>query len=292
MNSHAPCLEADGVSYSYQRETPALEDIRFRLDAGDFVALLGPNGSGKTTLIKVLLGLLEPQSGLVRLGGADVRTLRPRELYQQVGMVFQNPCDQLFAPTVEEDVAFGPRNLELPAPDVRQRVEEALRAVDAVHLRNRPIHHLSFGEQKRVCLAGVLAMRPAVLLMDEPTAGLDPNCEGHMVELLGRLNREQGITIVMATHSVDLLPLLARRALVLHRGRLLADGSLEEVFADTERIARAGLRLPLVTQLFHELARRDGWAFDPMPMTIGQARQMLLERLGGPDGPAPRGGRT
>lgn len=279
MSGHVPSIAVDGVAFSYLGGVPAIDDVSFSVAPGEFVALLGPNGSGKTTLIKILLRLLEPRHGAVRIDGRDLHKLTSAELYQNIGMVFQNPCDQLFAPTVEEDVAFGPRNLGLDAGEVQARVEESLAAVDASHLQKRPIHHLSFGEQRRVCLAGVLAMKPTVLLMDEPTAGLDPNCERHMIGLLGRLNREQGITIIMATHSVDLLPLLARRALVLHRGRLLANGTLEAVFNDSDLIARAGLRLPLIAQLFHDLRCQDGLAFDQMPMTIGQARSILIERL-------------
>ena len=281
MSRHVPGIQAKGVGFSYQDGTRALNDLDFAAAPGEFVGLLGANGSGKTTLIKVLLRLLTPQAGTVSLDGKDLRQFSAAELYQQIGMVFQNPCDQLFAPTVEEDVAFGPRNLGLAASEVGARVQEALQAADASHLSQRPIHHLSFGEQKRVCLAGVLAMRPSVLLLDEPTAGLDPNCEKHMVELLARLNRQQGITIVMATHSVDLLPLLASRLCVLDQGHVLHEGSLEEVLGDPERIARAGLRLPLVSQLFHELKTLDGVSIGPLPLTISAARKQLMEMLRG-----------
>jgi cobalt/nickel transport system ATP-binding protein len=277
-----PCIEVQGVDFAYPGGQKALEGVSFGVGRGEFVALVGPNGSGKTTLIKVLLRLLEPSCGEVRLEGRELGKFKPRELYAKIGMVFQNPCDQLFAPTVEEDVAFGPRNLGLGAAEVGGRVGDALAAVDASHLRERPIHHLSFGEQKRVCLAGVLAMRPTVLLMDEPTAGLDPQCESQMVGLLERLNRKQGITIIMATHSVDLLPLLAGRALVLNRGRLLAQGTLEQIFGDAELMERSGLRLPLVAQLFHELASEGEGAprlFDRLPLTVGQAKRMLMERM-------------
>jgi cobalt/nickel transport system ATP-binding protein len=290
MSGPTPGIEVEGLGFSYPGGAAVLADVNFSVEPGDFVALMGPNGSGKTTLIKLLLRLLEPHAGTIRLDGKSLQKLSAAELYQNIGMVFQNPSDQLFAPTVEEDIAFGPRNLKLAPAEVQARVDEALLAVDADHLRKRPIHHLSFGEQRRVCLAGVLAMRPTVLLMDEPTAGLDPNCEKHMVRLLGRLNREQGITIIMATHSMDLLPLLAKRAMVLWRGQLLAQGPLEQIFGDPELIERAGLRLPLVSQLFREL-REDGVAFETMPLTVGEARQMLAERLGGrTGGPSPKGG--
>jgi cobalt/nickel transport system ATP-binding protein len=289
MSNHVPNIVAKGICFSYRGATQALQDLDFSAEPGEFIALTGANGSGKTTLMKILLHLLEPQSGTVQLDGRDIRKLSAAELYQNVGMIFQNPCDQLFAPTVEEDVAFGPRNLGLAPPEVQDRVQEALEATEATHLGSRPIHHLSFGEQKRVCLAGVLAMRPNVLLMDEPTAGLDPNCERHMIELLSRLNRQQGLTIIMATHSVDLLPLLARRLVVLSRGKLLAEGPLEQIFGDSELIRRAGLRLPFVSQLFEQLRNADGVPFEKVPLTVGEARSMLLQRLAGPVTPAKGG---
>jgi len=280
MSPRVPGIQAQGISFSYPGKTQALDELDFTAAPGEFIGLLGPNGSGKTTLLKVLLRLLAPQAGSVRLDGRDIRQFGAAELYQQIGMVFQNPNDQLWAPTVEEDVAFGPRNLDLPADEVRTRVEESLAATEASHLARRPIHHLSFGEQKRVCVAGVLAMRPSILLLDEPTAGLDPNCERHMVELLRRLNRQQGITILMATHSVDLLPLLATRLYVLAKGRVLKEGGLPEILGDPELVARAGLRLPLVSQLFHMLETGDGLPVDRLPLTVGEARQQFLEMLG------------
>ena len=237
---------------------------------------MGSNGAGKTTLMKVLLRLLQPQKGEVRLGGRNIAALRPAELYRRVGMVFQNPADQLFAASVEEDVAFGPRNLGLPEAEVAERVDEALAAADAAALRSRPIHHLSFGEQKRACLAGVLAMRPAVLVLDEPIAGLDPVSESHMIELLLRLNRQQRITMILSTHSVDLLPVLAHRICVLAKGRMQQEGPPEEILSDPRAIDRAGLRLPLISQLFHELGVRDGLVADPLPLSIDHARRRIL----------------
>jgi cobalt/nickel transport system ATP-binding protein len=280
MSPCVPGIQAQGIAFSYPGKTQALDGLDFTAAPGEFIGLVGPNGSGKTTLFKVLLRLLAPQAGSVRLDGRDIRQFGAADLYQQIGMVFQNPNDQLWAPTVEEDVAFGPRNLDLPADEVRTRVEESLAATEASHLARRPIHHLSFGEQKRVCMAGVLAMRPSILLLDEPMAGLDPNCERHMVELLWRLNRQQGITILMATHSVDLLPLLATRLYVLAKGRVLKEGGLPEILGDPELVARAGLRLPLVSQLFHMLKTGDGLPVDRLPLTVGEARQQFLEMLG------------
>jgi cobalt/nickel transport system ATP-binding protein len=241
--------------------------------------MLASNGSGKTTLIKVLIGLLKPQKGTVRIDGKELRSVSPAELHQRVGLVFQNPVDQLFAATVAEDVAFGPRNLDLPEVEVQKRAREALEAVAAAPLYGRAIQHLSFGEQKRVAIAGVLAMKPSILILDEPTAGLDPAGEHNMMRLLGDLNREQGITIVLATHSVDTLPLFADRIYLLNRGRVLKEGPSEHVFCDQEIIDRASLRLPYVSRLLDELKRFDGVPINGLPLTLGEARRQLLELI-------------
>ena len=180
---------------------------------------------------------------------------------------------------MEEDVAFGPRNLNLPEAEVQRRVTEALAAVAALPLRGRAIHHLSFGEQKRVSLAGVIAMRPAILILDEPTAGLDPAGEAQMMQLLKKLNREEGMTIILATHSVDMLPLFANRIYVLDGGRVLQEGPAEEIFCHQEMIVRAKLRLPYVSRLMYEMKRHDGVPIDGLPLTIGEARAQLLELI-------------
>ncbi len=272
-------IEVHGVHYRYDDGTEALAGIDFTVGEGEFVAILGSNGSGKTTLINLLVGLLTARSGEIRINGRPIGGLSAEELHQRVGLVFQNPNDQLFAATVEEDVAFGPRNLNLPEAEVQQRVTEALAAVAALPLRGRAIHHLSFGEQKRVALAGVIAMRPAILILDEPTAGLDPAGEAQMMQLLKGLNRGEGLTIVLATHSVDMLPLFANRITVLDGGRVLCEGPAEEIFCHQEMIVRAKLRLPYVSRLMYEMKRHDGVPIDRLPLTIGEARAQLLELI-------------
>ncbi len=215
----------------------------------------------------------------MRLDGRPLKDFCDAELYQRVGLVFQNPNDQLVSATVEEDVAFGPRNLGLPEEEVLRRVGEALQSVGALHLRERAIHHLSFGEQKRVAIAGTLAMKPSILILDEPTAGLDPAGEHEMMGLLGRLNYQQGITVILATHSVDLLPLFAHRIYLLNGGRVLKQGPAQEVFCDQELIRRSSLRLPYVSHLLDELNRFDGVPMNGLPLTIGEARLQLLELI-------------
>jgi len=272
-------VRTSGVSFTYPEGTKALQEVDFWAEQEKFVALLASNGSGKTTLLKVLVGLLKPQEGRVYIQERDVETLPPHELYQRVGMVFQNPNDQLFGATVEEDVAFGVRNLRFAEAEVQRRITESLDSVAAAELRGRAIHHLSFGEKKRVALAGVLAMRPGILILDEPTAGLDPAGESLMLHLLNRLNREQNITIILATHSVDMLPLFADQIYVLNRGRVLRQGPAEEVFCDHELIDRAGLRLPYISSLLYQMKRYDGVPINGLPLTIGEARKRLLELI-------------
>jgi cobalt/nickel transport system ATP-binding protein len=278
MDKHF-AIDADCVSFAYPNGFMALEDVVFKVSVGEFVAMLASNGSGKTTLIKILVGLLKPQTGSVRIGGRTISDYSDAELYQQVGLVFQNPNDQLVSATVAEDVAFGPRNLGLSEPEIRYRVAEALHSVGAEHLHDRAIHHLSFGEQKRVAIAGTLAMKPSILILDEPTAGLDPGGEHEMMRLLGDLNHQQEITVILATHSVDLLPLFAHRIYLLNRGRVLKQGPAHEVFCDQELIRRSSLRLPYVSRLLDELNRFDGIPMNGLPLTIGEARLQLLELI-------------
>jgi cobalt/nickel transport system ATP-binding protein len=285
-------IEARGVSFAYPDRIQALVDLSFHALEGELVALMGANGSGKTTLLKVLMRLLHAERGEVLLGATDIGKLPANELYRRVGIVFQNPADQLFAASVEEDVAFGPRNQGLSEAEVAARVEQSLAAVDALALRTRPIHHLSYGQQKRVCLAGALAMQAGILLLDEPTAGLDPAGEAQMIDLLVDLNRRQKVTLIVATHCVDLLPVLADRIYVLARGRLWQEGTPHEVFADPCRVAQAGLRIPLVAQLFRQLPNYDRIPVENIPLTVAEARQQILALLLGQSAPPAEGDRA
>ncbi|MFP4176539.1 MAG: energy-coupling factor ABC transporter ATP-binding protein [Planctomycetota bacterium] len=274
-----PALETRGLTFTYQEGTEALTEVDFRVADGEFVAILASNGSGKTTLLKILMNVLHADVGEVMMGGRNVDEIPGAELYQRAGLVLQDPNDQLFAPTVGEDVAFGPRNLELDEEEVQGRVEEALDAVGGIHLRERAIHHLSFGERKRVCMAGVLAMRPSILILDEPTAGLDPAGEDEMLHLLHSLNAERGITVVLATHSVDLLPLFTDRIYVLNNGRVMREGPSEEIFTDHRMVEEASLRLPYISRLLHEMKNEDGVPIEGLPLTVREARMRLVDLI-------------
>jgi cobalt/nickel transport system ATP-binding protein len=282
MNTQkVPAITAQNICYHYQEGTQALTCVNFMVMKGEFVALLASNGSGKTTLLKTLIGLLKPQKGTVRIYGDDIRTMKMNELCRKIGFVLQNPNDQLFAATVKDDVAYGPSNIDLGDDEVDKRVDEALAMVSAGHLANKAIHHISHGEQKRVAIAGVLAMKPEILILDEPTAGLDPSGETAMMELLAKLNRELGITVILATHSVDMLPVFADRIFVLKNGELLREGPPRDIFRDTGLIEEAHLRLPYISSLLYEMENLDGVPIGNLPLTIREARMRLLELIPG-----------
>lgn len=272
-----PRLSARIDSFRYPDGTVALSGIHLDVGRGEFCAILGSNGSGKTTLLRLLDGIARDFSGSVLLDGDDIRRLSPRQIYSKVGLVFQNPDDQLFAHSVYEDVAFGPRNMELGESEVARRVAGALEAVEMSELAAKDIHNLSYGQKKRVCIAGLLAMGHEILLLDEPTAGLDPMGEYRMMELLTRLNRESGVTIVMATHSVDLVPVFLSRLHILSRGVLVRSGTPEEVFNAGEDLASVKLRLPYIAELIHRLKTGDNLPFKRLPLTVGEARREILE---------------
>lgn len=231
----------DDVHYVYPNGYEALRGVSFRITHGEKVALVGANGAGKSTLLLHTDGLLLPTSGRVVVGGV---TVTPRTLglvRQSVGIVFQNPEDQLFMPTVEEDVAFGPANMGLTAEEIAERVRTALEAVGAADLARRSPFRLSGGEKKRVAIATVLAMQPSILVMDEPSANLDPRARRQIAELI----RSFSHTTLLATHDMELVARLCPRTIVLCDGRIAADGPTEALFADDVLLEAAGLERPL-----------------------------------------------
>jgi len=272
-------LSADIQAFQYPDGTVALADVRIDIAAGEFCGLLGANGSGKTTLLKIMDGLIRDYQGRMLLDDSDIIKLHPRDIYRKMGLVFQNPDDQLFASSVYEDVAFGPRNMGFEESSVAEKVATALEQVDMGALAAKNIHHLSYGQKKRVCIAGLLAMGHEILLLDEPTAGLDPMGEQRMMELLTRLNRDNRVTIVMATHSVDMVPLFLDRLHILSRGRVVRGGTPEEVFTAPAEMAEVKLRLPHIAELIHQLKHDEKLPFKRIPLTVGDARREILEMI-------------
>ncbi|WP_292731790.1 energy-coupling factor ABC transporter ATP-binding protein [Methanoculleus sp.] len=252
-----PLLETDNVTYTYQNGPAALAGVSVRIAAGSKTALVGPNGAGKSTLLLMLNGMLRPASGEVRFDGRplayDNRSLR--DLRRRVGFVFQNPDVQIIAPTVEQDVAFGPVNLGLSPDAVRRAVRDALGYVGLRGYEKRPPHHLSGGEKKRVAIAGILAMEPAVLVFDEPTNTLDPASSEEVMELLDEL-ASGGRTVLISTHDVELAYRWADSVILMERGGVLARGPPEEVFSDHGLLAAARLKPPALLDLYNELGLR------------------------------------
>ncbi len=234
-------IQVECLSYRHPDGTRALEDVSFSIQRGEAVAIIGANGAGKSTLLLHLNGCLLPQTGSVVIDGQPVaRELLPR-IRRSVGMTFQNADDQLFMPTVADDLAFGPRNMGLPAAEVEQRVAAALAAVDAVHLRDRPPYRLSGGEKRRVALATVIAMEPDIIVMDEPTTGLDSFGRRALIRILKGIDH----TRVIATHDLSLVSELCQRVILLHRGRIAADGPVDRILGDGELLERCRLEPPL-----------------------------------------------
>ena len=237
-------VEAIGLSFAYPDGTKALDGVSFRIEHGEAVAIVGANGAGKSTLLQHLNGCLAPGAGRVRIGDAPITKGNLAAVRRSVGMVFQDPDDQLFMPTVFDDVAFGPLNLGVPPEEVAARVADALATVGAAHLADRPPYRLSGGEKRAVAIATVLSMAPDVLVLDEPTASLDPRARRQLIALLAGFAH----TKIIATHDLDMALALCGRTIVLQAGRVAADGPSAELLRDRERLEGWGLELPLGLQ--------------------------------------------
>ncbi len=237
-------VELKDVGYVYPDGTPALTGIDLTLLHGESVGLVGANGAGKSTLLRHLCGAHAPQTGRIRIGDTPVVASTLREVRRTVGMVFQDPDDQLFMPTVADDVAFGPLNIGLPPAEAAQRVDRALEQVGALHLKKRPPYRLSGGEKRAVAIATVLACAPDVLVMDEPSANLDPRSRRLLISLLRGFTH----TKLLATHDLDLVLELCERTVILYQGRIMADGPTREIFADRALLDSCGLEPPLCMQ--------------------------------------------
>jgi len=238
------------------RELRALAGVSLTIGRGEFVVIIGHNGSGKSTLAKHFNALLLPTSGTVWVKG--MKTSDPRNLWkirQTVGMVFQNPDNQIVATTVEEDVAFGPENLGVPAAEIRRRVKEALECVDMAEYARHAPHLLSGGQKQRVAIAGVIAMRPECIVLDEPTAMLDPSGRREVMHTVTRLNREEGITVILITHFMN-EAVQGDRVIVMEAGRIVMDGPPRKVFSQVELLKSLHLDVPQVTELAYELNKR------------------------------------
>ena len=278
-------IAAEHLSFHYTDEEnkaaspEILKDLSLTLEPGTFAAVLGHNGCGKSTLAKHMNGILLPTGGKMWVAGMDTADeTKLYEIRQRVGMVFQNPDNQIVATIVEEDAAFGPENLGLPPEEIRRRVDDALKAVGMYDYRMHAPSQLSGGQKQRVAIAGIIDMRPSCIVLDEPTAMLDPKGRREVMKTIRLLNRNYGITIVLITHYMEEAA-QADRVIVMDEGNILLDDTPEEVFSHVEQMKQIGLDVPQVTELVYEL-RQAGIPLDSHIITEDACVQALLEQLG------------
>ena len=274
-------LALHNVEMAFDGKT-VLEGITFTFKASDRIALIGENGSGKSTLIQHFNGLLRPTRGAVYIDGVDIgaKGVKMKELRQKVGLVFQYPEHQLFEETVFDDVAFGPRNLGLSEEEIASRVREALSTVglNFEEVKGRSPFELSGGQMRRVAIAGVLAMRPKILILDEPAAGLDPRGRDEVLTQAKMLHEKRGMTVILVSHSMEDVARLVERIIVMHRGKVVLDGKTREVFRQAETLKSIGLGVPQVAELMLELSRR-GKDVRADVLTVEEAKGELLGLL-------------
>lgn len=271
-------IRVDNVSFSYD-DNRVLNNISLSVQEGEFVALLGHNGCGKSTMAKLFNVLLSPQSGTVTIDGITAETEDDiYEIRSRVGLVLQNPDNQLVATVVEEDVAFGPENLGVPPQEIRRRVDSALKAVDMYEYRSHAPHKLSGGQKQRVAIAGIIAMEPRCIVFDEPTAMLDPKGRQEVMDTIRHLNKSMGITIVLITHYMD-EAVQADRVIVMDKGSILTQGTPRQVFSKTELLKEHSLDVPQSVELMYTLKNKYGAAVNEMPLTPAECVQTLSEIL-------------
>ena len=274
-------IEFENVHFTYPGDQmESLCGVDLKIEAGSFVAVLGHNGSGKSTLAKHMNGILAPTEGRVLVKGIDsADESRLIELRRNVGMVFQNPDNQIVANVVEEDVAFAPENLGVEPKEIRRRVDEALKLVDMYDKRRHAPHLLSGGQKQRVAIAGVIAMEPEIIVLDEPTAMLDPLGREEVISTVTRLCRDKGMTVVLITHHMDEC-VGADRLIVMSNGNIAADGRPPEVFADIELMEREGLTVPETTRLLYDLKQR-GMDLPLTALDVDSCAKEIVKQLRG-----------
>ena len=281
-----PFIKTADLTYRYEdtdmNESPVLKELSVEINEGDFVAVLGHNGSGKSTFAKLLNMILIPTSGEIYVDGVNIcdKDMTDEDilnLRKSVGMVFQNPDNQLVATIVEDDVAFGPENLGIPSEEIRERVDNALKDVGMLDYAKHEPHRLSGGQKQRVAIAGIMAMMPKCIIFDESTAMLDPMGRKDVMNSIIRLNKEKGITVVMITHYMEEAA-MADRIIVLDDGRLLLDGTPEEVFSQEDLLKSCGLSVPQCTELVNRL-KKEGYDITGTAVTIEQCADAIYKMI-------------
>lgn len=277
-------IEVQGVSFSYKSHSDDIPDIQAltglnaAIEKGEFIVILGRNGSGKSTFARLMNALLLPDKGVVYVKG--MKTDDDKDLWKirrTAGMVFQNPDNQIVGTIVEEDVAFGPENLGIPPEEIKKCVYESLEMVGISEFSKHAPHLLSGGQKQRVAIAGILAMKPECIILDEATAMLDPVGRKEVLKVLKKLNREEGITVIHITHHMDEAS-TADRVIVVNDGRIVMDGRPKEVFKNVEKVKELGLDVPQVTELFYEL-KKEGYDFPLDVLTVDEAYEYIIKRV-------------
>ena len=270
-------LETKNLSFTYPDGTEALKNVNIQIKKGEKIAIMGPNGAGKSTLFSHFNGLSEPTSGHVEIDGEKIVFTREEllKVRQKVGIVFQDPNDQLFAPTVKEDVAFGPMNLGLDYDEVNARIKEALEMVGMSGFEDKTPHHLSGSQQKRVAIAGIIAMRPEIMILDEPTAGLDPEGVDKVLNILNKLN-EEGMSIIISSHDIEMVNHFADKIFVLYGGEIIAKGDKHQIFSDKELLKKAHLKAPITTEILYKL-KKNGLDVDTHKITVDELVNEILD---------------
>lgn len=279
-------MKIENLNYIYNPNTPfekkALDNINLEINQGEFIGLIGHTGSGKSTLVQHLNGLLKPTSGKIIIDGVNIteKEANLKEIRQKVGLVFQYPEHQLFEETIYKDIAFGPKNLGLNEEQVRERVKEAMELVglDYEELKDRSPFELSGGQKRRVAIAGVLAMEPKILVLDEPTAGLDPRGRDEILGEIQQLYEKENMTIILVSHSMEDIAKLVNRILVMHRGKVVIDGKTRDVFKRAQELEDIGLGVPQITKFMMKLKERDNSIRDTV-LTVEEAKEEILEYL-------------
>ncbi len=279
-------IQVKNISHIYSEGTPyqstALSGVNFEIEKGAFVGIIGHTGSGKSTLIQHLNGLLKPKSGNILINGFDItdKDVKMRDIRKQIGLVFQYPEYQLFEETVHKDVSFGPYNLGLEQNEVDQRVVEAISLVglDYNDIANRSPFELSGGQRRRVAIAGVIAMKPDILILDEPTAGLDPKAHNDLLQMIQKIHQEQGTTVLLVSHNMGDIAKLSTQVFVLEKGRLVLSGTPAEVFQEAELLTSLGLGLPPATELV-QILKKKGIQIKESALTIDDAEAILTNLL-------------
>lgn len=246
-------LEVINLNFIYSDGNRALNDLSFSLKKYEIAALVGANGSGKTTLFQNLNGLLKPSSGEVLIKGENINKIKDKDLYKKVGLVFQNPDDQLFAPTVFEDISYGLINMGIDKKKIKERVCEALDLLKITHLAHKPIQNISFGQKKKVAIAGIICLSPDLLILDEPTAGLDPKGKDDLIEIINQIRSNRKISVLVSTHSVDIAYSWVDKVLIINSGKIVSEGPPQKTFTDSKILKETSLKQPIIIDIFKKL---------------------------------------